>query len=451
LWVKVRNVSEQRDGVLADFRVIELGSYVAAPTAGRLLAAFGADVVKVERPGKGDESRQWHTFGEETSLLWRSLGRGKRSVTIDLRTEAGRDLVLGLVARSDVVLDGFRPGTLERLGLGPAPLAASNPDVILVRLSGFGQDGPYRDRAGFGSVAEAMGGLRFLTGYPDRPPSRMGVSLGDSVAGLYAALGAVLALLERERGKRAAGDGEGRSAGTADGPPAETRGGPPAETRGGPPAETRGGLPAETVDVALCEAVYSLLDSVVAEYDAFGVVRQRTGPTIAGVVPSNAYQCADGGYVVIGANADAIFVRLAKAIGRPELGTDPRYAGALARAKAGEELDAVISAWTHRHTQAEVMATMADAGVPASPVYDAADLAADPHFAARGAHQWHKVSVNGQPVPVRFPAPVPRLARSRTPARWAGPDLGEHTRQVLTEVLELTGEELRRLTASGVI
>jgi formyl-CoA transferase len=428
-------VSEQRDGVLAGFRVIELGSYVAAPTAGRLLAAFGADVVKVERPGKGDETRQWHTFGGETSLLWRSLGRGKRSVAIDLRTEAGRDLVLGLVARCDVVLEGFRPGTLERLGLGPAALAAANPDVILVRLSGFGQDGPYRDRAGFGSVAEAMGGLRFLTGYPDRPPSRVGVSLGDSVAGLYAALGAVLALLERERGRRAAEGGESQRTGTAD------------EL----PAETRDGLPAETVDVALHEAVYSLLDSVVAEYDAFGIVRQRTGPTIAGVAPSNAYQCADGGYVVIGANADAVFARLAKAIGKPELGTDPRYVGALARAKAGEELDAVISAWTSQRIQAEVMAAMANAGVPASPVYDAADLAADPHFAARGAHEWHKVAVEGQSISVRFPAPVPRLARSRTPARWAGPDLGEHTRQVLTEVLELTGEELCRLATSGVI
>jgi formyl-CoA transferase len=435
LWAKVRIVSEETDGVLAGYRAIELGSYVAAPTAGRLLAAFGADVVKVERPGKGDESRQWHTFSGETSLLWRSLGRGKRSVTIDLGTPAGRDLVLGLVARSDVVLEGFRPGTMERLGLGPAALAAANPDVILVRLSGFGQDGPYRDRAGFGSVAEAMGGLRFLTGSPDRPPSRVGVSLGDSVAGLYAALGAVLALLERERGRRAARDAGPRRAGTAD------------EL----PSGTRDGLPAETVDVALTEAVYSLLDSVVAEYDAFGVVRQRTGPVIAGVVPSNAYQCSDGGYVVIGANADGVFARLAKALGRPELGTDPRYAGAPARARAGEELDAMISAWTSRRTQAEVMAAMADAGVPASPVFDAADLAADPHFSARGAHESHKVSLDGRAVPVRFPAPVPRLARRRAQNRWAGPDLGEHTRQVLTEVLELTNEELGRLTASGVI
>ncbi len=231
LWFKVRIVSGQAvsgqgNGVLAGIRVIELGSYVAAPTAGRILAAFGADVVKVERPGTGDESRQWHTFGAETSLLWRSLGRGKRSVTVDLRVPAGRDLVLALAARSDVVIEGFRPGTLERLGLGPAELAAANPEVILVRLSGFGQDGPYRDRAGFGSVAEAMGGLRFLTGYPDRPPTRVGVSLGDSVAGIYAALGTVLALLGRERGTRQPGDGAQPGEGTprpgaADGNPRE--------------------------------------------------------------------------------------------------------------------------------------------------------------------------------------------------------------------------------------
>jgi formyl-CoA transferase len=420
----VRIVSEKRNGMLDGFRVIELGSYVAAPTAGRLLAAFGADVVKVERPGTGDETRQWHTFGAETSLLWRSLGRGKRSVTIDLRTDAGRDLVLALAARSDVVLEGFRPGTMERLGLGPKALAAANPDVILVRLSGFGQDGPYRDRAGFGSVGEAMGGLRFLTGYPDLPPVRVGVSLGDSVAGLYAALGTVLALLGRER-KR------------------------PAEDSGRP--EATDGSPAETVDVALYEAVYSLLDSVVAEYDAFGVIRQRTGPTIAGVVPSNAYPCADGSYVVIGANADAVFARLAKAIGRPELSEDPRYTGAAARGKAGEELDAMIGEWTGRHAQAEVMAAMEKAGVPATPVYDAADLAGDPHLEARGAHERHEVLVGDRPVTVRFPSPVPRLARGIAQTRWAGPDLGEHTRQVLRELLALTDEELGRLTASGVI
>lgn len=412
--------SDGRADVLSGIRVIELGSYVAAPTAGRLLAAFGADVIKVERPGTGDEARQWHTFGEETSLLWRSLGRGKRSVTIDVRQPAGRDLVLALAGHSDVVLEGFRPGTLERLGLGPAELAGANPEVILVRVSGFGQSGPYRDRAGFGSVAEAMGGVRFLTGYPDRPPTRAGVSLGDSLAGVYAALGTLLALFDRQR-------------------------------RAKPEPTVADGMPAETVDVALYEAVYSLLDSVVAEYDAFAAIRQRTGPTIAGVVPSDTYRCADGSYVVIGANADAVFARLLRAMGRPDIAGDPRYEGAAARAKASEELDAMIADWVSEHDQVQVLAALEAAAVPATPIFDAADLAADPHFDARGAHERHEVALDGHKADVRFPAAVPRLARRPSQPRWAGPDLGEHTRQVLGDVLGLDWEALDRLGVEGVI
>ncbi|HZD66146.1 MAG TPA: CaiB/BaiF CoA-transferase family protein [Acidimicrobiales bacterium] len=407
-------------GVLGGTRVVELGSYVAAPTTGRLLAAFGADVVKVERPGEGDESRRWHTHGEEDSLLWRSLGRGKRSVTVDVGTPAGRDLVLDLVRHSDVVLEGFRPGTMERLGLGPEELAGVNPAVILVRVSGFGQTGPYRDRAGFGSVAEAMGGLRFLTGYPDRPPTRVGVSLGDSVAGLYAAIGTLLALLDRQR-------------------------------NGAGPGTVVDGLPAETVDVALYEAVYSLLDSVVAEYDAFGAVRQRTGSTLPGVAPSNAYQCGDGSYVVIGANADGVFARLARAMGRPDLADHPRYAGAAARAAAADELDALVGDWVAALDQAEVMAALTAAKVPATPIFDAADLAADPHMAARGAHEVHEVALEGRRAAVRFPAPVPRLGHRPAHQRWAGPGLGEHTAQVLSEVLGLGPDDVARLAAEGVI
>jgi formyl-CoA transferase len=418
-WCPGRIMSEQVSGggrVLDGVRVVELGSYVAAPTAGRLLAAFGADVVKVERPGVGDEARQWHTFGGETSLLWRSLGRGKRSVTVDLRHPEGRDAVLELAGHSDVVLEGFRPGTLERLGLGPEELAAVNPGVVLARVSGFGQSGPYRDRAGFGSVAEAMGGLRFLTGYPDRPPTRVGISLGDSLAGLYAVIGTLLGLLERGQGT---------------------------------PAD---GRPAETVDVALYEAVYSLLDSVVAEYDAFGAVRQRTGSTIAGVAPSNAYRCADGGYVVIGANADAVFARLAEAMGQPQLASDPRYAGAAARGEASDELDELVGAWVGARGQDEVMDILQTAGVPAGPIYDAAAIAADAHFTARGAHDRYTVPLGEQQAAdVRFPAPIPQLARLPASSGWAGPELGEHTRQVLTGVAGLGQETLDRLAAEGVI
>ncbi|MGH9064181.1 MAG: CaiB/BaiF CoA transferase family protein [Acidimicrobiales bacterium] len=427
-------------GVLDGVRVVELASYVAAPTAGRLLAAFGAEVIKIERPGVGDELRRWHTFGSETSLLWRSLGRNKKSVTVDLRQPEGRDLVLHLVARSDVVVEGFRPGTLERLGLGPDVLAGVRPDLILVRISGFGQTGPYRDQAGFGSVAEAMGGVRFLTGYPDRPPTRAGVSLGDSVAGLYAAFGAVLGLLER------------RSAATE---PAGAGASPGAVGTSGTPSAASslaGAEPAEVVDVALYEAVYSLLDSVVAEYDTFGVVRQRTGPSIAGVVPSSTYRCADGKYVVIAANADAVFERFVRAIGRPEMAGDPRYQGPEARGKAEEEIDGIVAAWVAERDLAEVVAAMTGAGVPATPIYDAADIAADPHFAARGTHDRHDIPLGDRVAAgVPFPAPVPRLSRRPAQARWAGPDLGEHTREVLGGLLGVPDDRLDDLAARKVI
>lgn len=407
--------------VLAGLRVVEIGSYVAAPTAGRLLAAFGAEVIKVERPGGGDEVRRWHSYGGETSLLWRSLGRNKKSVTIDLQDPDGVELLLGLVGCSDVVLEGFRPGTLERLGLGPKILSAVRPDVILVRVSGFGQNGPYRHRAGFGSVGEAMGGLRYLTGYPDRPPTRAGLSLGDSVAGLYASIGTLLALLERYQQS--------------------------------PTSKVKpGNEPAETVDVALYEAVYSLLDSVVAEYDAFGLIRQRTGTEIAGVAPSNTYGCSDDKYVVIGANGDAVFTRLAHAMGMPELTADARYADATARAKASHDLDEKIGRWVSQRSLADVTAVMEAAGVPATPIYDAADIAGDTHYKARRVHERHDlVFGDGTTRPVTFPAPVPRLSRSPAQQGWIGPDLGAHTVEVLSDLLGLSAERLDALAARGVI
>lgn len=404
-------------GVLAGVRVLELGSYVAAPTAGRLLASFGADVIKIERPRVGDEARQWHVHGGETSLLWRSLARNKRSVTIDLRQAEGVDLALRLVRESDVVLEGFRPGTLERLGLGPQALAKVAPDVILVRVSGFGQSGPYRQRAGFGSVAEAMGGLRHLTGYPDRPPTRVGVSLGDSVAGLHAAIGVLLSLLGRQQS---------------------------------PPREP--GLPAETVDVALYESVYSLLDSVVAEYEGFGVIRQRGGTTIEGVAPSGTYRCADSRYVVIGANADAVFARFARAMGREDLARDPALADGRGRAARADELDAVITPWIAARPLSDVLTVMEAAGVPAAAIFDAADISVNDHYAARGAHERYHVDVGaGETRLVGFPAPVPKLVNQPAVSRWAGPELGAHTREVLGGLLGLSDAELASLTAREVI
>lgn len=412
--------------VLDGIRVVELAGYIAAPTAGRILAAHGAEVIKVERPGLGDEVRRWHSHGDETSMLWRSIARNKKSMTLDWHHPAGREVLLDLVRRADILLDGFRPGALERAGLDPAALAAANPSLILVRVSGFGQTGPYRDRAGFGSVAEALGGVRHLTGYPDRPPTRVGVSLGDSVAGIYAALGAVLALLGR--GRRA-GDGE-----------------KPASPPVHPVDEV------QVVDVALYEAVYSLLDSVVAEYEAFGVVRQRTGTAISGVAPSNTYRCADGRFVVIGANADTVFARLAGVMGRPELATDPRYSDASGRARHAHELDEHVQAWTDQLDADRVLTVLAERGVPATPIYDAADIAIDPHFAARGVHERYPVPIGpGCVREVGFPAPVARLSHYPTVRGWAGPKLGEHTEDVLGDLLGYDRAQVERLSTEGVI
>ncbi|MHB1612733.1 MAG: CaiB/BaiF CoA transferase family protein [Actinomycetes bacterium] len=414
----------QRRPVLDGIRVVELASYIAAPTAGRILAAYGAEVIKVERPGAGDEVRRWHTNREETSLLWRSVARNKKSMTLDWHDPEGRGVLLDLVRHADVLLDGFRPGALERAGLDPKVLAEVNPELVLVRVSGFGQSGPYRDQAGFGSVAEAIGGLRYLTGYPDRPPTRVGISLGDSVAGIHAALGAVLALLARERGT-----GRGRM-----------------------PTGVPGLPEVQVVDVALYEAVYSLLDSVVAEYQAFGVVRQRTGTSIAGIAPSNTYPCADGRFVVIGANADAVFARLTAVMGRPELATDPRYADAVGRARCAEELDGYVGRWTQSLAADRVLALLAEHGVPATPIYDATDLAGDPHFAARGTHERYSVAVGpGCVQEVGFPAPVARLSHAPTVHRWAGPELGEHTEDVLCGLLGYDEDRVGQLRATGVV
>jgi crotonobetainyl-CoA:carnitine CoA-transferase CaiB-like acyl-CoA transferase len=386
-------MTHDTDMALAGLRVLELGSYIAAPTAGRLLADFGADVVKVERP-TGDELRRWRLHGEpHTSLLFRTVNRNKRSVTLDLTSPAGRDAALRLAAGADVVLESFRPGTLERLGLGPDVLRAANPDLVLVRVSGYGQTGPYRDRPGFGGVAEAVGGLRALTGYPDRPPTRVGVSLADSVAGLHAVIGALLALRRRDRG--AGGD---------------------------------------TVDVALYEAVYALTESLLPDWDAHGVTPARTGSALAGVAPSNTYRCADGKWVVIAGNGDAIFVRLMHLIGRSDLATDPGLSTNDGRVARAAELDSAIGDWTAARTAATVLTELDAASVPAGPIHTPADIAADPHFAARGMLERHSVEVGGSRREVLFPGVVPRLERAPGRTRWLGPDLGADTADVLDGV-----------------
>ncbi|GAA1717720.1 CoA transferase [Fodinicola feengrottensis] len=398
-------------GPLDGIRVLELGNFIAAPFAGRIFADFGADVIKVERPGQGDELRGWRLLAGTTSMLWRTIGRNKRSVTIDLHTDAGRMLALDLVRRSDVVLENFRPGTLERWGLGPAELAAANPEMVLVRISGYGQTGPYAGRAGFGGVAEAFGGLRYVTGDPASPPSRAATSIGDEVAGLYAVIGALMSMLSR----------------------------------------ARGGPDAPVVDVALYEAVFSLMESLVPDYDAYGVVRERTGGSLPGVAPSGVYPCRDGQWVVIGGNANAVFGRLMHAIDRPDLAADPDLADGRGRGLRSDELNTAIVGWTAGRSVSEVLAVLEKAGVPAGPVHDASAIADDPHYRARDMLVTRQVEVDGSPQPVRFPGIVPKVPGAPGEVRWLGPELGEHTDEVLAGLLGVSAERLASLRTEGVI
>jgi formyl-CoA transferase len=399
-------------GPLRGIRVLELGNFVAAPTAGRLLGEFGAEVIKIELPRVGDEVRSWRLFKGNTSMMWRAMARNKKSVTVDLRTPEGAALILSLVEHVDVVVENYRPGKLESWGLAPDVLRERNPALVVVRISGYGQTGPYRDRPGFGSVAESMGGIRYVTGYEDRPPTRMNISIGDTLAGMYGVIGALMGLLARERG-----------------------------------LTTRG----ETVDVALTEAVFSVMESMVPEFSAYGVVRERAGNFISGVAPSGTYPCREGAWVVIGGNSDGIFRRFMTAIGRADLANDPRMRDNPGRAANGLELNDAISEWTRAHSVDEVMEVMTAANVPAGPIYSVADLMEDPHFKAREMFIEREVPVDGGPQPVIFPGVVPKLEQMPGAVRWLGPELGEHTREVLGGILGLSDSELAELEQRRVV
>jgi formyl-CoA transferase len=393
-------------------RVLELGNYIAAPTAGRLLADFGAEVIKVERPGTGDELRNWRLYAGSTSLLYRTINRGKKSVALDLRTPEGRAVVLDLVRRSDVLLENFRPGTLERWGLGPDELDAANPDLVIVRISAFGQTGPHSERPGFAAVAEGVGGLRELVGEADRPPSRVGVSIGDSIAGLYGAFGAVMGLFQQRR--------------SATSPPLADR----------------------VVDVALNEAILSMMESLVPDHLAYGVHRTRSGGRMEGIAPSNAYPCADGASVIIAGNGDGIFRRLMTVIGRPDLGEDPALAANAGRWAQRDVLDDVIGAWTRTLPRPQVLAALDAAGVPAGPIYTAEDIVQDEQYRARNMIQYLPVDAgDGQPREVGFPGIVPVIGDVSLPVRSLGPDLGEHTTEVLSQLLGM--DEPQIVAASG--
>jgi formyl-CoA transferase len=390
-------------------RVLELGNYIAAPTAGRMLADFGAEVIKVERPITGDELRNWRLYSGDTSMLYRTINRNKKSIVLDLKTDRGRQLVLDLIRHCDVLLENFRPGTLEKWGLGPEELDRVNPSLVITRISAFGQTGPLSERPGFAAVAEAFGGLRELVGDPDRPPVRTGVSIGDSIAGIYAAFGTVMALFQRERVKVP--------------------------------------LPQRVIDVALNESVLSVMESLVPDYLAYGVTRERVGGRMEGIAPSNAYPCADGTSIIVAGNGDAIFQRYMHTIGRADLAQDPDLQTNAGRWLRREELDAAIGQWTVERSRDEALKLLDEAGVPSGPIYTAADICADDQYEARNMIQHFEVDT-GEPQrkSVGFPGIVPVIGGASLPIRNVGPDLGEHTREVLSSVLGLTDEEIGALT-----
>lgn len=396
-------------GALEGLRVIELGSLIAGPFAGRLLGDFGAEVLKVEAPDLPDPMREWgrHRYKGRT-LWWPIHSRNKKCITLNLRTEAGQDLLRRLVQKSDVLIENFRPGTMEKWGLGWEELSTLNPGLIMVRVSGFGQTGPYRDRAGFGNVGEAMGGMRHITGYPDRPPTRMGISIGDGLAAMFATIGTLAALHHRDR------TGEG-----------------------------------QVVDAAITESVFAMMESSVAEYGRVGVVRERTGNVLPKIVPSNVYPTRDSGYLVIGANQDKVFRRLAQLMGRPELAEDPRYASHTSRGEHQEELDALIASWTQGFDKNELWEMLNAAGVPAGPIYSIADIYEDPQFKARGMIRKLADPEIGE---VEQPAIVPRLSKTPGVLRWVGRTRpGQDNDEIFGRMLGLSAEDVARLRKEGVV
>ncbi len=393
---------------LDDIRVLELGAFLAGPFCGQLLADFGAEVIKIEPPGKGDPMREWgrHRHNGRT-LWWPILARNKKSITLDLRTPEGQAVMRRLVPQCDMVLENFRPGTLEGWGLGWEELRAINPGLIMVRVSGYGQSGPYRDKAGFGSVGEAMGGIRSITGFPDRPPTRIGISIGDSLAATFATIGALTALHQRQRSGRG-----------------------------------------QQVDIGIYEGVLALMESMIPEYQLTGHTRARTGNVLPNVAPSNIYPTAGGGWFAIGANSDPIFRRLAAAMGRPELADDPRYSSHQARGEHQAELDDLIAEWTVSQGADRLQQLMDDHAVPAGQIFTAKEMLADPHFAARQAIVGVQAPGIGE---VKMQNVFPKLSETPGGIDWAGPELGEHNDEVLRGLLGMSQEEVAALREKKII
>lgn len=393
---------------LSDLRVLEMGQLLAGPFCGQLYADFGAEVIKLEEPIRGDPMRQW---GQEkphgNSLWWPIVARNKKSATLNLRTAQGQQIVRDLVKVSDVVVENFRPGTLERWNLGYDVLSKINPGLVLIRVTGFGQTGPYANRAGYGAIGEAMGGLRYVVGDPSTPPSRTGISIGDSLAAIYAALGGLIAIHAREQSGRG-----------------------------------------QVVDSAIYEAVLAMMESLIPEYQVAGYVRERSGAILPNIAPSNVYGTSDGNMIVIAANQDTVFGRLAEAMGRPELANDPRYASHSARGENQAELDALITEWTSKYETKQLDSILNESGVPTGRIYRAPEMLEDPHFKIRESI-------------VRLPHPefgeiamqnvVPKLSETPGDIHWIGPDLGQHNADVYEGLLGMSSEDLAELQAEGVI
>jgi formyl-CoA transferase len=396
------------DGALAGLRVIEMGSLIAGPFCGQILGDFGAEVIKLEDPKTGDPMRQWgRSLPKGLSPWWPVIGRNKKSVTVDLRKPEGQALARALIAKADVVIENFRPGAMEKWGLGYEALSAGNPGLIMARISGYGQTGPYSNRAGYGLIGEAMGGLRYITGEPDRPPARAGISIGDSLTAMHAVMGITMALHARQRTGRG-----------------------------------------QVIDAALYESVLGVMENLVTEYDLTGYVRERSGSILPGIAPSNVYPCTGDEMILIGGNGDNVFARLCETMGRPDLASDPRFVDHAARGSHQTELDALIADWTRGFALDDLLALLEAKGVPCGRIYRAPDMLQDPQFIARETIVETDHPVFGK---IKMQNAFPKLSDTPGRVRWPGPALGQHTEEVLAEVAGYDRATIERMRAGGVI
>ena len=396
-----------QDKPLSGMRVIEMGQLIAGPFTGSVLGYFGAEVIKIE-PITGDPVRYWRLTENNTSYWWHSVSRNKKSITLNLKSDEGRQIAKDLILKSDVLIENFKPGTLEKWGMSPDDLKKDNPGLISARISGYGQTGPRSHLPGYASVCEGYGGFRYVNGFPDRPPVRPNLSIGDTLAGLHAAMGVMLAYIQREKDP----DGKG-----------------------------------QVVDTAIYESVFNLMEAVVPEYSGCGAIREPSGSTITGIVPTNTYLTSDDKHVIIGGNGDSIFKRLMIAIGRPDMAEDPRFEHNQGRVENEKEIDAAIEKWTREHTSDEILTTMDEVSVPAGPILSVEDMMNDEHYIARGMFQ--EVEANGRTL--HIPAMLPILTETPGSTEWPGPELSEHTEEVLTELLGKDEGEITQLREDGVV